>query len=422
MLPYALQFDASGIAVVSPPSPSPGEASASPPASTTVESFVTLYDKGPLDIVVVLVFLFAFLRIRRLAERNVFLPLAVRWGVLAPPRKRKSASTIPRPLPTIALKFSEQFWLMINHSLSLTFGLALLVHQPYYENFFSLTAFRTPQDGLKHVWLGYSKGHRYLTAAAKGYYLLEIAYWGHLLVDELRNYMAVKAWERYLAAERQYEKAKAKLEREEAKANGGLATPPGTPVRVPASKAATLVPPKKVEPPNGRRKVKKDAMELFLHHIVTVSLVVISYSMHYTRIGHVILVLFDVADVALSFAKVLKYIPTMPSMVTDTIFGLFVVSWLYTRHLLFCFRVIPSLAFDAHELIEDKEFKGFSEGHWYSFFVQRLCLAFLIVLEGLMIFWFWLILKVVGKVLTGGGADDVRSDDEEEVDLGEKDD
>lgn len=62
----------------------------------------------------------------------------------------------------------------------------------------------------------------------------------------------------------------------------------------------------------GRKKAAKapkrsDFWALAAHHLVTVSLVATSYYMNFTRIGHIVIILLDVADILLPLAKVSKY-------------------------------------------------------------------------------------------------------------------
>lgn len=50
---------------------------------------------------------------------------------------------------------------------------------------------------------------------------------------------------------------------------------------------------------------KKDHYPMIVHHIVTSSLLLLSYSFHFTSIGTVVLITFDIADLLLSVAKIL---------------------------------------------------------------------------------------------------------------------
>src|SRR5690606_4395223 len=99
----------------------------------------------------------------------------------------------------------------------------------------------------------------------------------------------------------------------------------------------------------------------------------------------------------------------------DVLFGLFVVSWAITRHYLY-----PLLIKSLHEgppkyinMIWDP-----SQELYMSRNVQLGFLSLLYGLQVLLIFWFFMILKVIFKMFKGGSADDNRSHDE---DSGESD-
>ena len=54
------------------------------------------------------------------------------------------------------------------------------------------------------------------------------------------------------------------------------------------------------------------------------------------------------------------------------------------------------------------------KGKYFTPFTQKLYLCLLLSLDIIMIYWFSLIVKVVYRVIQGRGAEDTRSDDEDE--------
>ncbi|KAH8083361.1 sphingosine N-acyltransferase [Aureococcus anophagefferens] len=136
-----------------------------------------------------------------------------------------------------------------------------------------------------------------------------------------------------------------------------------------ASAASVLLEPK-----------RKDFVEMQLHHVVTVAVVAISYLHGWNRIGCVVMVLLDPADVPLHVAKMFKHaadaaeprrgLARVCTFCADRVFELFAVFFLVTR---------------------------------ISMYPRLLC------------YWFFLIIKVAIKMLvSGGGAEDNRSDDEDD--------
>jgi hypothetical protein len=155
---------------------------------------------------------------------------------------------------------------------------------------------------------------------------------------------------------------------------------------------------------------RKDFWEMQMHHIVTVSLIGISYAFGWNRVGAVVMALLDPADVPLHVAKQFKYVgdarggKTQKIMQTgaDIFFVVFMLLFAVMRLGLYPY-VVWSSTFEGP--------RHFTYGAG-----AYACVALLFVLLGLQVYWFALILKVAIKVITSGAAEDVRSDDEDEED------
>jgi acyl-CoA-dependent ceramide synthase len=118
-------------------------------------------------------------------------------------------------------------------------------------------------------------------------------------------------------------------------------------------------------------------------------------------------------------------------------FGMFMVSWFFARHVLFL-TVCWSIYRDLHVEVPTGCFYGNNidlKGplpipggwrHWlepfknpegplcFSPLVQHGFLYTLLGLQAITVFWFFMIIRVAIRVLRGGSADDPRSDDEAE--------
>lgn len=158
---------------------------------------------------------------------------------------------------------------------------------------------------------------------------------------------------------------------------------------------------------------RKDYVQMFTHHIITCCLVAGSYYYFYTRVGHVIMVLMDVVDTILSTAKMLKY--NGYNRLCDALFGLFLVSWISGRHVIYnyitysAWRHVPHIIktgcyFDQNGLHK----RCFTPTVHVSF------VALLVSLQIITLFWLYYILRVVWGIINGQSADDNRSDDEHE--------
>ncbi|KAF9107040.1 sphingosine N-acyltransferase lag1 [Mortierella sp. GBA35] len=153
---------------------------------------------------------------------------------------------------------------------------------------------------------------------------------------------------------------------------------------------------------------RKDYMAMLIHHFITCALIGGSYAAHLTRIGNAILVVMDVSDVFLAIPKILKY--QGYTTICDYLFGLFVISWAYTRHYLF--PIIIMSLYNGPQKFLDMEWDP-EQSKYMSLNVQRAFLALLYGLEAVLCFWFLMIFKVIYKMFNGAGADDNRSHDEE---------
>lgn len=178
---------------------------------------------------------------------------------------------------------------------------------------------------------------------------------------------------------------------------------------------------------------RKDHWQMFSHHIITTALISSCYYYHFTRVGNMILVVMDVVDLFLPAAKCLKYAGY--SAICDVMFGVFMVSWLLARHIIYmmvCWSVYAHTAevmvwgcfsgTNDHLIGPEVPPPGFtwlvepflsSSGRvCFNHTVKWAFLVPLIALQGITIYWFTMIVRVAMKVIRGDGAEDSRSDDE----------
>ncbi|KAJ2555617.1 Sphingosine N-acyltransferase lag1 [Coemansia sp. RSA 1878] len=155
---------------------------------------------------------------------------------------------------------------------------------------------------------------------------------------------------------------------------------------------------------------RKDHMEMLTHHVVTIALVVLSYTFHFTRFGHVFMLVMDFPDVFLSLAKLVRYLGN--EMAPNILFGLFTISWVATKHYL-CIKMMISIWTEGiFEVPMEKRFPHCPDSY-ASYPIVGFMWAILCVLQAVLIYWFVMILKVLEKVLIKGeDAADERSDEE----------
>lgn len=152
---------------------------------------------------------------------------------------------------------------------------------------------------------------------------------------------------------------------------------------------------------------RSDHWQMFSHHVITIALISGSYVCSYHRVGNAILCLMDPSDIALNVAKMLKYAGWQTTC--DIAFGLFMVSWLVTRHVLYL-RVLWSCIYDSVKVIS---FRPASEaGNYFTHTNYVTLIVLLCALQVILLMWFYMICRVAYRVVTKAGAVDSRSDAE----------
>lgn len=257
-------------------------------------------------------------------------------------------------------RFSEQGWMLAYYIMFWPFGMYLYCKSPYYLN-------------LRELWTEWPQ--RELDGLMKGYILVQWAYW-------IQQVVVVNIETR-----------------------------------------------------------RKDYWEMIVHHVITISLIAASYAYHQTRVAHLILVLMDVVELIFPLAKCLKCIGL--TAVCDVLFGIFLLTWLWTRHVLYlvtCWSVYSDLPrmISSHTpcyrgRMADLEGPLLAPENSWSYLLEpfqdpagMVCftdgirtgfLVFLLALELVICAWTFFIIRVFVRVLKGGSAEDVRSDEEEEEEV-----
>ena len=155
---------------------------------------------------------------------------------------------------------------------------------------------------------------------------------------------------------------------------------------------------------------RSDALEMIIHHIVTLCLLVCSYLANFTRVGTSIVLIHDSADIFLESAKVFNYISKAKDRQwaqrwCDGLFGTFAVVFFITRLVLYPRFMIYSVLVESIDVF-GANWRGY---YWFN--------GLLIILQILHIFWFYTIARMIFKLVTNGGIEkDERSDDDEDVD------
>ncbi|XP_073948137.1 ceramide synthase 5-like [Choristoneura fumiferana] len=144
---------------------------------------------------------------------------------------------------------------------------------------------------------------------------------------------------------------------------------------------------------------RKDFWQNFVHHLATISLISFSWVLNAHRVGTLVILSHDPAEIFLEAAKASKYAGY--HKVCNCIFALFVLLWTVTRLGIYPFYIIWSLLFRAPKL-------------WSPILTFDVLIFLLCVLFALDVLWTWLILQVLYKsIKTGQVKGDIRSSSSE---------
>ncbi|XP_021205425.1 ceramide synthase 6 isoform X2 [Bombyx mori] len=140
---------------------------------------------------------------------------------------------------------------------------------------------------------------------------------------------------------------------------------------------------------------RKDFWQMFVHHIATIALLSFSWVCNLHRIGTLVLLTHDCADIFLEAAKATKY--ASYQKLCDFLFTIFTLLWIVTRNGIYPFYIIWSTSIRAPMLLP--MFPA------YYIFNSLLCL-----LLALHMVWTWLIVQVAYKSISAGQMEgDIRS-------------
>jgi sphingoid base N-palmitoyltransferase len=131
---------------------------------------------------------------------------------------------------------------------------------------------------------------------------------------------------------------------------------------------------------------RKDFWQMFAHHMITILLIALSWVCNLHRVGSLVLLVHDCADIFLEAAKLTKY--ANYQKVCDIIFAIFIVVWLVTRLGLYP-RILYSTTVEAPEILP----------MFPAYYIFNSLLLLLLLLH---IGWTYLIFQVAAKALKAG--------------------
>ncbi|XP_064102934.1 ceramide synthase 6-like [Macrobrachium nipponense] len=148
--------------------------------------------------------------------------------------------------------------------------------------------------------------------------------------------------------------------------------------------------------PRPGRKLN-DTVPMVLHHLFTILLMMFSWTCNFVRVGSLVLVVHECADIPLLAAKMCKHAGVESG--TDILFLVFLALWVLTRCVIYPFWIMHSAFFEAT-----------------TYMFMPSAYIFLGLLTGLLalnLLWTGLILGIIYRKVRAGRLEDLRSSGEE---------
>lgn len=154
---------------------------------------------------------------------------------------------------------------------------------------------------------------------------------------------------------------------------------------------------------------RKDYLEMMLHHCFTIMLVLFSLLASELPIGLLILFIHDASDVVLDMMKMANYLKVEDAhgfFMTEILFVLNLVTWVYFRLYRFPIFVVYGgvwLGYSSQCGVPE------AVGTLAKCYTAGTCLTSCVLLSALCclhVFWFYLILRIAARLLSGKNAND----------------
>ncbi|XP_047740656.1 ceramide synthase 6-like [Hyalella azteca] len=145
---------------------------------------------------------------------------------------------------------------------------------------------------------------------------------------------------------------------------------------------------------------RKDFYQMLGHHLITIALMVFSFTCNFSRIGSLTLVVHDIADIPLQLSKLFIYLKWKKCC--DITFTLFALLWMVTRCGYFPVNIVGSTLLYAHTVVPMHP----------VYYIFNLLLSALAVLH---FYWAYFIIRIIVNTARKGVVEDDRSSSDGEV-------
>ncbi|KAF2360306.1 TRAM/LAG1/CLN8 domain [Trinorchestia longiramus] len=145
---------------------------------------------------------------------------------------------------------------------------------------------------------------------------------------------------------------------------------------------------------------RKDFYQMFAHHMITIALMVFSFTCNFSRVGSLTLVVHDIADIPLQLSKLFIYLEW--KRCCDITFAFFAFLWIVTRCGFFPIKIVGSTLLYAHTVVPMHP----------VYYIFNLLLSALAILH---YYWTYFIIRIIVNTAVKGKVEDNRSSSDEAV-------
>ena len=147
-----------------------------------------------------------------------------------------------------------------------------------------------------------------------------------------------------------------------------------------------------------------DYFVMYLHHVMTIFMVVTSYHYNYYRVGLVVLFIHDISDITVDLLKMVNYLKLDGAhsyFLVEIIFVVNLVQWIYWRLYVYPVKILYSCIWESLAYT-DNDIPLYTQSN-----------ILMVTLEFLHIWWTFLFLRIAYKLLLGKKGSDVGDEEYE---------
>ncbi|GAP87496.1 putative TLC domain-containing protein [Rosellinia necatrix] len=160
----------------------------------------------------------------------------------------------------------------------------------------------------------------------------------------------------------------------------------------------------------GLERRRRDFRELVAHHLVTLSLIALSYRFHFTMMGVLVYITHDISDFFLATSKCLNYID---SPLQGPYYALCVAVWVYLRHYI-NLKILLSVLTEFRTI--GPYVLDWEAGQYKCALSAAITFALLAALQALNLYWLYCLLRNGYRFVVFGIAKDDREEEDDKED------